>query len=79
MQCLESVQQNSKTIVSLVYGWWFFLKAKQGVDSGLRGANGVFDGEYNIVGQFAILPDEGEILRAFRYHMRTIPLLRGRN
>jgi hypothetical protein len=74
VQGWKSLQQNTGIELSLVYGRRLSVQTKQRVDHRLRGANGILNCEHHIVGEFAILSNEGEVLETFRYNLGAIAL-----
>jgi hypothetical protein len=51
-------------MLPLVEGRYGRLEAEQREDRRLRRSDGIFDREHDIIGDFAILPDESEARRA---------------
>lgn len=78
MQRQERFQQDPRVVLSFVHCRWLSLQAKQSVDRCLSGADRILHSKHHIVREFAILPDKGEVLRAFRYDLGTIALASGK-
>jgi hypothetical protein len=74
VQRQKRLQQDTWVVASLVDGRWRAVQFKQRVHRRLRGADRIFDGEHHVFWEFAELPDEGEVLRSFWKHLRTITL-----
>jgi len=68
----ERFVQNPRVVLAFIDGRRLSVQQEHVVDSGLRGSNGVFDCEHHVFRQFAILPNEGKVLRPFRYDLRSI-------
>ena len=61
MQSLKGTEQQTGVVSPLIHRGWFAIETEDRIHRGLGGANRVFDGEDDVVGEFAILPHEREI------------------
>lgn len=52
-------------MLAFIDGRWLSVQPEQVVDGGLRGADGVLDGERHVVRKFAELASEGQVRRSF--------------
>ena len=62
MKRQKSAEQNARIMIAFIYRQRCAAEREQGVNGGLRGADRIFDGEDDIIREFAELPDEGEVL-----------------
>ena len=74
MKRQKGAEQNARIMIAFVDRQWRAVEREQGVNSGLRGADRIFHGKDDVIREFAELPDEGEVFRAFGDHLRTIAL-----